>query len=85
MANAGPNAGLGDLGGCAKMTFAAVKYWTAKEHGPREPGEHPEAVRAAAELMIDAMVAAWRAGCSRSDEIMRATQAALKRRQRAKL
>ena len=61
------------------MVFARVKYWAAKQM-PRLEGQRPDDLDAAAELMVEAFAATWRAGYKPRD-LLKAALQAVKRRE----
>jgi hypothetical protein len=54
----------------AIMACSAVKYWTAAVNGPRDPGQRPHDLAAAAEKIIEGFELSWRAGYNRTGVLM---------------
>ena len=42
--------------------FARVKYLSAKQNGSREPGQRPDDLKRAAEMLRESLELCWRAG-----------------------
>jgi hypothetical protein len=62
------------------MAFAKVKYWARKAHGPRAEGQRPDQLEQAAQQMVDALEATWRAGYKPQD-VVAAIGMAVRRRE----
>lgn len=69
--------------GDSRLAFASVKYWSRETKGPREHGLREEAVRAAAEKVVDGFEEAWRAGANRSPDVMVEVQRIIKERRQS--